>query len=85
MCVKHTVDRRAGLASVEVAARLARDGANCFTPPRETPWYVLFLREMTTGFALLLWFAGLASFVSFAFDRNPQDVSVVVPFGSVLF
>ncbi|XP_017478349.1 PREDICTED: sodium/potassium-transporting ATPase subunit alpha-2-like [Rhagoletis zephyria] len=73
VCVKHTVDRRAGLTSVEVAARLARDGPNCFTPPRETPWYVLFLREMTTGFALLLWFAGLASFVSFAFDRNPQD------------
>jgi hypothetical protein len=30
---------------------------------------------MTGGFALLLWFASIASFVAYFIEKEPQDVS----------
>ncbi|KAH9416191.1 Sodium/potassium-transporting ATPase subunit alpha-1 [Dermatophagoides pteronyssinus] len=62
-----------GLDEREVIQRLERDGLNTFTPPKSKPWYLLFLKEMTSGFALLLWFAGLASFVSFFIEHKKED------------
>jgi sodium/potassium-transporting ATPase subunit alpha len=64
-----------GLSEEEAAFRLKRDGLNAFTPPKQTPAWLLFLREMTGGFALLLWFASIASFISYAIERVDQDVS----------
>ena len=77
VCAKHGTDRKLGLNQEEAESRLQRDGPNSLTPPKEKPWYILFLREISSGFALLLWFAGIASFISFGFDHNPQDVSIM--------
>ncbi|OTF82492.1 hypothetical protein BLA29_001405 [Euroglyphus maynei] len=53
-------------------------GLNTFTPPKSRPWYLLFLKEMTSGFALLLWFAGIASFVAFFTEHKNEDVRFVL-------
>ena len=66
-----------GLDEKEAAFRLARDGPNAFTPPKQTAWWILYLREMTGGFALLLWFASIASFIAFPIDKDLQDVSSI--------
>ena len=75
MCalLKTSVDN--GISESEAAYRLKRDGPNAFTPPKQTPGYILYIREMTGGFALLLWFASIASFISFAIDKEMQDAS----------
>ncbi|CAG2170857.1 unnamed protein product, partial [Oppiella nova] len=63
-----------GITEKEAAFRLQRDGPNAFTPPKQTAWWILYLREMTGGFALLLWFASIASFVAFGIENEPQDM-----------
>ena len=65
-----------GLDENEAAIRLARDGLNAFTPPKQTAWWVLYLKEMTGGFALLLWFASIATFITYGIEteKDVQDV-----------
>ena len=65
-----------GINEQEAAMRLARDGPNAFTPPKQTAWWILYIREMTGGFALLLWFASIASFISYGIqkEKDLQDV-----------
>ncbi|KAI2804010.1 Sodium/potassium-transporting ATPase subunit alpha-4 [Blomia tropicalis] len=72
-CTKHGTLYKLGLDEMEAEARLKRDGPNTFTPPKEKAWYILFLKEITGGFALLLWLAAIGSFVSFAIDKSQQD------------
>jgi sodium/potassium-transporting ATPase subunit alpha len=64
-----------GLTENEATRRLKRDGPNAFTPPKQTPGWVLYIRELTAGFALLLWFASIASFIAYAIEKVDQDVS----------
>lgn len=77
VCDKHCTSIDTGLNERDVIHRLERDGPNTFTPPKCTPWYVLFLKELTGGFALLLWFSGIASFISYAIERKIEDVNFV--------
>ena len=53
-----------GLSSAEAEVRLGRDGLNELTPPVETPWYIMLLKEMVGGFATLLWIASIMCFVA---------------------
>lgn len=64
-----------GLGERDAIKRLERDGLNTFTAPKEKAWYWLLAKEFTSGFALLLWFASIASFVTFALQRRAEDVS----------
>lgn len=77
VCAKYGTHMKLGLDEAEAEARLERDGPNCFTPPKEKPWYILFLREITGGFAILLWLAAVGSFVSFGIEHRMQDVSII--------
>ncbi len=53
-----------GLTSEKVAEVLARDGPNALTPPKTTPKWVKFLRNMFGGFAMLLWLGAVLCFVA---------------------
>ncbi len=75
LCSKLQTNLETGLSESEAALRLKRDGLNAFTPPKQTSKWILFLREMTGGFALLLWFSAIASCIAYSIERVPQDVS----------
>ncbi len=77
LCSKLQTNLETGLSESEAAFRLKRDGLNQFTPPKQTPKWILFIREMTGGFALLLWFAAIASCIAYAIEKVPQDVTVM--------
>ena len=66
-------DLKNGLSTAEATLRLTRDGPNAFTPPKQTPGWLKYVREMTADW--LLWFASLANFVSYAIEKHEQDVS----------
>ncbi|CAG2113659.1 unnamed protein product [Medioppia subpectinata] len=74
VCAHLKTDVENGLTEKEAAFRLERDGPNAFTPPKQTAWWILYLREMTGGFALLLWFASIASFIAFGLNHEQQDM-----------
>lgn len=52
-----------GLDSGTVKRRLEEEGLNRLTPPPTTPEWIKFLRQMTGGFALLLWIGAILSWV----------------------
>jgi len=54
-----------GLSAQERSRRLARDGRNVLTPPRQLPEWVKFLRAMVGGFSLLLLLGSLLSFIAY--------------------
>ncbi|XP_054165215.1 sodium/potassium-transporting ATPase subunit alpha-like, partial [Oppia nitens] len=73
VCVRLGTDRESGLTEAEAGLRLLRDGPNAFTPPKQTHWALLYLKELTGGFALLLWFASIASFIAYGVSKDMQN------------
>ena len=80
-------ERSRGLSRAEAAARLAHDGPNMLTPPRQTPEIVKFLKHFLDPFMVLLIVAGVLSCITYAIDSS-QLLNVwlgLVLFGIVIF
>jgi len=45
LCTKLQTNLETGISDNEADVRLKRDGPNAFTPPKQTPKWVLFIRE----------------------------------------
>ena len=57
-----------GLSAAEAALRLQQNGPNELTARRRRPKWVKFLVTMFSGFAGLLWVAGVLCFVAYGID-----------------
>lgn len=57
-----------GLTSRRAAEVLARDGPNALTPPKKTPEWVKFMRNLFGGFAMLLWIGAFLCFIAYTVD-----------------
>uniref|UniRef100_A0A0N5B8S3 Sodium/potassium-transporting ATPase subunit alpha n=1 Tax=Strongyloides papillosus TaxID=174720 RepID=A0A0N5B8S3_STREA len=66
-----------GLTSTVAGKYLARDGPNTLSPPKKTPEWVKFCRNLFGGFALLLWIGAFLCFLTFTVDymtvTNPTN------------
>lgn len=54
-----------GLTDAIVKRNYARDGPNALTPPKQTPEWVKFLKQLFGGFAMLLWIGAILCFFAF--------------------
>ncbi|NP_001296716.1 sodium/potassium-transporting ATPase subunit alpha [Hydra vulgaris] len=65
-----------GLSENIVARNLERDGLNALTPPKQTPEWVKFCKQMFGGFSMLLWIGAILCFFAFGIravrDTNPN-------------
>uniref|UniRef100_A0A0G4GP24 P-type sodium-transporting ATPase4 n=1 Tax=Chromera velia CCMP2878 TaxID=1169474 RepID=A0A0G4GP24_9ALVE len=59
-----------GLSSKVAEERLAKDGPNMLTPPKEVPWWVHFAKHLLGGFSLLLWGGAFLCFFVFYIDTT---------------
>ena len=50
-------------------------GPNCLTDKEKTPAYIMFLKEQTGFFSLLLWFGSALCFVAYAIQESQEDKS----------
>ncbi|ESN95059.1 hypothetical protein HELRODRAFT_157737 [Helobdella robusta] len=70
-----SVDLSLGLSESDAQKRLARDGPNVLTPPKEKGAFIKFIEIMFGGFAILLWggfvLALIAYGIQFLNDSNP--------------
>lgn len=70
-----------GLTSAQAEKVLARDGLNALSPPRTTPEWVKFCKNLFGGFALLLWVGALLCYVAFTVDamtlEHPSKDNVI--------
>ena len=60
--------------SVERAREiLSRDGPNQLTPPRTTPEWIKFCKQMFGGFAILLWIGAVLCFLAYSIQATTTE------------
>lgn len=61
---------------------LERDGPNALTPPKQTPEWVKFCKNLFGGFALLLWIGAILCFIAYSIQAStveePADDNVSI-------
>lgn len=57
-----------GLTTEKVEEVLARDGLNALSPPKTTPEWIKFCKNLFGGFALLLWVGAILCYIAFTVD-----------------
>ena len=73
LCKLLDTNIESGLSTDQVSKLLLKHGQNALTPPKQTPEIIKFLKQMSSGFAILLWFGAFFSFVSFGIEYS-QDI-----------
>uniref|UniRef100_A0A914YQP8 Na(+)/K(+)-exchanging ATPase n=1 Tax=Panagrolaimus superbus TaxID=310955 RepID=A0A914YQP8_9BILA len=73
---RYDTDINNGLTSAEAEKKLNRDGPNCLTPPKTTPKWIKFCKNLFGGFSMLLWIGAILCIIAYAVDyfnmHNPS-------------
>ena len=78
LCQQLSTNTEKGITDAEADIRHKRDGPNAFSPPKQTSAIILYIRELTTGFAIIIWLAAIASFICYGIERLSQDVCPLI-------
>ncbi|XP_044577497.1 sodium/potassium-transporting ATPase subunit alpha isoform X1 [Cotesia glomerata] len=62
-----------GLSHAKAKENLLRDGPNALTPPKTTPEWVKFCKNLFGGFALLLWIGAFLCFVAYGIQASTSE------------
>ena len=62
-----------GLTSERAKEILLRDGPNQLTPPKTTPEWVKFFRNLFGGFSLLLWVGSILCFIAYSIEVSTYE------------
>ncbi|KAA3680616.1 sodium/potassium-transporting ATPase subunit alpha [Paragonimus westermani] len=62
-----------GLTADQAKLRLDRDGPNALTPPKTTPEWVKFCKQLFGGFSLLLWVGAILCFIAFSIESSAYE------------
>lgn len=65
LCTRLQTSPESGLTNEQAKEFLARDGPNALTPPKTTPEWIKFCRNLFGGFAILLWTGGILCFFAY--------------------
>ena len=71
--VSITVTFFQGLTSTKAAENLERDGPNALSPPKTTPEWVKFCKQLFGGFSLLLWIGSILCFFSYTLEATQRE------------
>jgi len=62
-----------GLSVQRANEILARDGPNQLTPPKTTPEWIKFCKQMFGGFAILLWIGAILCFLAYSIQATTSE------------
>jgi len=65
LCRQLETDVNSGLTVAIAARNLERDGPNALTPPKQTPEWVKFCKQLFGGFAMLLWVGAVLCYFAY--------------------
>jgi len=68
------VNPHIGLDADDAKQRLVTHGMNMLTPPKQTPAWIKFLKELSGFFSLLLWGGALLCFVGYSIDGSEDHL-----------
>ncbi|WAR04481.1 AT1A-like protein, partial [Mya arenaria] len=66
-------DPNMGLTPEMAAQVLERDGPNELTPPKTTPEWLKFCKQLFGGFALLLWLGAILCFIAYSIQASAME------------
>jgi len=62
-----------GLSDAEAQKRIERDGYNELTPPKTTPEWIKFCRNLFGGFSTLLWVGAILCFIAYSIETISNE------------
>ena len=62
-----------GLSNEKAKDKFDKIGPNALTEKKGLPWYILFLKEMTGFFSLLLWAGAILCFIGYGLDSSDNS------------
>jgi sodium/potassium-transporting ATPase subunit alpha len=68
-------NRETGLTPASANQKHAEWGDNALQKKESTPWYIVFLKELTGFFSLLLWAGSFLCFIGFGLQDDKEDLS----------
>mmetsp|Transcript_5667 Transcript_5667/g.8787 ORF Transcript_5667/g.8787 Transcript_5667/m.8787 type:complete len:833 (+) Transcript_5667:210-2708(+) len=68
------VNPHTGLNADDAKQRLETHGMNMLTPPKQTPTWIKFLKELSGFFSLLLWGGALLCFIGYSIDGSEDHL-----------
>uniref|UniRef100_T1EIA9 Cation-transporting P-type ATPase N-terminal domain-containing protein n=1 Tax=Helobdella robusta TaxID=6412 RepID=T1EIA9_HELRO len=66
-------DTEKGLTTQRAREILERDGPNQLTPPKTTPEWVKFCKQLFGGFSILLWVGAILCFVAYSIVASTAE------------
>uniref|UniRef100_T1IZN5 Cation-transporting P-type ATPase N-terminal domain-containing protein n=1 Tax=Strigamia maritima TaxID=126957 RepID=T1IZN5_STRMM len=66
-------DPNLGLTNTKAKQVLERDGPNALSPPKTTPEWVKFCKNLFGGFALLLWIGAVLCFIAYSIQAGVSE------------
>lgn len=69
----YVFDLLQGLSHAKAKENLERDGPNALTPPKQTPEWVKFCKNLFGGFAMLLWIGAILCFVAYSIQASTSE------------
>jgi len=73
-----------GMTSAQASASTKEHGKNILTEKDALPWYVVFIKEMTGFFSLLLWFGSALCFLGYGIQEDKAEDQSNLYLGIVL-
>ena len=62
-----------GLTTQKAAEVLERDGPNELSPPKTTPEWVKFCKQLFGGFSMLLWIGAILCYVAYSIQASTYE------------
>jgi sodium/potassium-transporting ATPase subunit alpha len=75
LCDRLGTNQIAGLTPEAAEQKHAEWGDNALQKKEATPWYIVFLKELTGFFSLLLWAGSFLCFIGFGIQEDKEDLS----------
>jgi len=73
VCDQYKTSVENGLTESDAEERLKRDGHNELTPPKTTPEWIKFCRNLFGGFSTLLWIGAILCFLAYGIECYSND------------
>jgi sodium/potassium-transporting ATPase subunit alpha len=73
LCQRYATNTENGLTPEKAKEYFERDGPNELTPPKTTPEWVKFCRQLFGGFSLLLWIGAILCFVAYSIQASTYE------------
>jgi len=75
LCERLGTNKDQGLTPDMANQKHAEWGDNALQKKESTPWYIVFMKELTGFFSLLLWAGSFLCFIGYALQDDKEDRS----------